>query len=114
MTHLYCSKGHENISGTRFCLQCGEKLAPQSAQGVYPGLVLKANEAAPRYRIVRQLGQGGFGRTYLAQDLHRFEELCVLKEFAPQVQGTYALQKAEELFEREAGVLYKLTTPANS
>lgn len=112
MTHPYCSKGHENPPGTRFCLQCGEKLLDnQSHQGVYPGLVLQANQAAPRYRIVRELGQGGFGRTYLAQDLHRFEELCVLKEFAPQVQGTYALQKAEELFEREAGVLYKLQHP---
>jgi serine/threonine-protein kinase len=76
------------------------------SQGVYPGLVLGA-----RYRIVRQLGQGGFGRTYLAEDFHRFNEPCVLKEFAPQVQGTYALQKGEELFEREAGVLYKLQHP---
>ena len=73
---------------------------------MYPGLVL-----GNRYRIVRQLGQGGFGRTYLAEDFHRFNELCVLKEFAPQVQGTYALQKGEELFEREAGVLYKLQHP---
>ncbi|MGB5961692.1 MAG: serine/threonine-protein kinase [Coleofasciculaceae cyanobacterium] len=112
MTHPYCSKGHENPTGTRFCLQCGEKLLDdESHQGVYPGLVLQANQAAPRYRIVQELGQGGFGRTYLAQDMHRFEELCVLKEFAPQVQGTYALQKAEELFEREAGVLYKLQHP---
>jgi len=76
------------------------------SQGVYPGLVL-----GDRYRIVRQLGQGGFGRTYLAEDQHRFNEPCVLKEFAPQVQGTYGLHKAEELFEREAGVLYKLQHP---
>ena len=64
-----------------------------------------------RYRVVRELGHGGFGRTYLAEDLNRFNESCVLKEFAPQVQGTYALQKAEELFEREAGILYKLQHP---
>ncbi len=70
---------------------------------IYPGITLSNH-----YRIVRELGQGGFGRTYLAEDAHRFNEPCVLKEFAPQVQGSYALQKSEELFEREAGVLYKL------
>ena len=102
----YCSKGHENPSGSRFCLQCGEKLELPVSKGIYPGLMLAA-----RYRVVRQLGQGGFGRTYLAEDFHRFNEPCVLKEFAPQVQGTYALEKATELFEREAGVLYKLQHP---
>ncbi|MFM9267036.1 serine/threonine-protein kinase [Tychonema sp. BBK16] len=70
---------------------------------IYPGIILSNH-----YRIVRELGHGGFGRTYLAEDAHRFNEPCVLKEFAPQVQGSYALQKSEELFEREAGVLYKL------
>ncbi|NER29363.1 MAG: serine/threonine protein kinase [Symploca sp. SIO1C4] len=77
------------------------------SQGIAPGLTL----GDERYRIIRQLGHGAFGRTYVAQDLNRFNELCVLKEFAPEVQGTYALQKAEELFEREAGVLYKLKHP---
>lgn len=100
----YCSKGHKNPPGSRFCPQCGEKL--ELGKGIYPGLLL-----GDRYRIVRQLGQGGFGRTYLAEDINRFSELCVLKEFAPQVQGTQALQKAEELFEREAGILYKLQHP---
>ncbi|MGQ4649125.1 protein kinase domain-containing protein [Lyngbya aestuarii] len=76
------------------------------SQGIQPGLTLGG-----RYRVVRQLGHGGFGRAYVAQDLNRFNELCVLKEFAPQVQGTYALQKTEELFEREAGVLYQLQHP---
>ena len=32
----------------------------------------------------------------------------MLKEFAPQVQGTALLTKAQELFEREAGVMYRL------
>ncbi len=74
--------------------------------GIQPGQTL-----GDRYCIVRQLGQGGFGRTYLAEDINRFREYCVLKEFAPQVQSAYALEKAEQLFEREAGVLYKLQHP---
>ncbi|MCL2925448.1 MAG: serine/threonine protein kinase [Trichodesmium sp. MAG_R04] len=73
---------------------------------IYPGLIL-----TDRYKIIKQLGHGGFGRTYLAEDNHRFQEPCVLKEFAPQVHGSYALQKSQELFEREAGVLYKLRHP---
>lgn len=106
MKPLYCNKGHENPTGTRFCQHCGEKLDLFNAHNVVPGSVL-----GDRYCVVRELGQGGFGRTYLAVDVNRFNEPCVLKEFAPQVQGSYALQKALELFEREAGVLYKLQHP---
>ncbi|MGC1244912.1 MAG: protein kinase, partial [Spirulinaceae cyanobacterium] len=61
-----------------------------------------------RYRIVRELGQGGFGRTYLAENTNRFHESCVLKEFVPQVQNSQEWHKAKELFEREAGMLYQL------
>jgi serine/threonine-protein kinase len=107
MNSVYCSRGHENPFGSRFCVYCGEKLDIAAiSQGVQPGLIL-----GDRYLIVRQLGQGGFGRTYLAEDVNRFRELCVLKEFSPQVQTAYVLQKAEELFEREATVLYKLQHP---
>ncbi|MCC5648595.1 serine/threonine protein kinase [Nostoc sp. XA013] len=107
MTKIYCSQGHENSPASRFCLQCGEKLldTPMSSS-IQPGLTL-----SDRYVIVRQIGQGGFGRTYLAEDVNRFRELCVLKEFSPQVQTPYVVEKAEELFEREASVLYKLQHP---
>jgi serine/threonine-protein kinase len=109
MTNIYCSQGHQNPSGSRFCLQCGEKIAnvPTSVnQGIQPGQIL-----GDRYVIIRQIGQGGFGRTYLAQDINRFRENCVLKEFSPQVQTPYVVKKAEELFQREASVLYKLQHP---
>lgn len=97
---LYCSKGHENQTTNRFCFQCGEAL------WLPVGQILES-----RYRILRSLASGGFGRTYLAEDLHRFNERCVLKEFAPQVTGTSQLQKAKELFEREASAIYKLNHP---
>ncbi|MEY4519691.1 MAG: hypothetical protein RLZZ499_2291 [Cyanobacteriota bacterium] len=61
-----------------------------------------------RYRIVKQIGRGGFGRAYLAEDTQRYRELCVLKEFAPQVESSNESRQAEDLFEREAGILYKL------
>ena len=60
-----------------------------------------------RYRIIRELGRGGFGRTYLAEDTNRYNEQCVLKEFSPVVQSP----KAAELFDREASMLYTLQHP---
>jgi serine/threonine protein kinase len=105
MTINFCSKGHENPETNVFCQVCGEKLSPPTINLV-AGAVLEG-----RYRIVQQIGQGGFGRTYLCEDLNRFNEPCVLKEFAPQVHGTTALDKAKRLFEREANVLYKLQHP---
>ncbi|MEG3860477.1 serine/threonine-protein kinase [Microcoleus sp. herbarium12] len=60
-----------------------------------------------RYRILRELGRGGFGRTYLAEDINRYGEQCVLKEFSPVVQSP----KAAELFDREASMLYNLQHP---
>ena len=75
------------------------------------GSAIAGQLLALRYRIVAELGQGGFGRTYLAEDTNRFDEACVLKEFAPQVGEPSELQKAEELFAREAGILYQLQHP---
>ncbi|MEG4811590.1 protein kinase [Microcoleus sp. F8-D3] len=61
-----------------------------------------------RYVIDRILGQGGFGRTYLALD-KKNNNNCVLKEFAPSNTKPEALRKARELFEQEAKVLRKLS-----
>ncbi|MGL6139807.1 MAG: protein kinase domain-containing protein, partial [Planktothrix sp.] len=61
-----------------------------------------------RYRLISILGQGGFGRTYLAEDQGRFNERCALKEFIPVQTGTYALEKSQELFRREAQILYQI------
>ena len=63
------------------------------------------------YRIVQLLGQGGFGRTYLAEDQGRFNERCAIKEFVP-IQGEDRFSdKATQLFQREASVLYQISHP---
>jgi serine/threonine protein kinase len=107
MSPIFCNKGHENPTSSLFCQTCGEKLSPPPSK-----LMLSVGEVLEgRYKIAQQIGQGGFGRTYLCENLNRFNEPCVLKEFAPQVQGVYALNKAKTLFEREANVLHQLTHP---
>ncbi|HEY9805070.1 MAG TPA: serine/threonine-protein kinase, partial [Candidatus Obscuribacterales bacterium] len=64
-----------------------------------------------RYRLISILGQGGFGRTYLAEDQGRFNERCALKEFIPAQSSPYALEKSKELFQREAAILYQIQHP---
>lgn len=83
----------QNPPETNFCQSCGAKLQP-----------LLRN----RYRIIRPISGGGFGRTFLAEDEDKLKEQCVVKQFVPQVQGTIALQKATQLFQEEARRLQQL------
>ncbi|MGF1990437.1 MAG: protein kinase domain-containing protein [Nostoc sp. ZfuVER08] len=64
-----------------------------------------------RYRIIQILGQGGFGRTYLAEDQRRFNELCAIKELISTAMEPAAWEKAQELFHREAAILYQIEHP---
>lgn len=62
-----------------------------------------------RYKIINHLGKGGFGQTFLAEDLHLPNHpQCVVKQLKPQLTDAESLQTARRLFDMEANVLYKL------
>ena len=83
-----------NPDHNKFCQSCRTPLIP-----------LLIN----RFRVLRVLSaEGGFGRTYLAEDSQKLNEICVIKQLAPKQSGTYALKKATELFIEEAKRLQDL------
>jgi serine/threonine protein kinase len=64
-----------------------------------------------RYRILKSIGEGAFGRTYLASDQSRFGEQCAVKELAMSTGSRSRLSKAREFFQQEAALLYQLQHP---
>ncbi len=89
----------DNPDGSIFCRHCGEP-------------IVKEEHFVGSYQILRTLGRGGMGTTYLAWDRNRTVQnapmLLVLKEMNADMAR---IAKARELFEREARILQSLEHP---
>ena len=84
----------DNPTNTERCQSCGSQLLLQG-----------------RYRVVKSLGQGGFGATFLAHDeVLPGKPSCVIKQLRPSASAPHVLQMARELFEREAETLGRIGT----
>jgi serine/threonine protein kinase, bacterial len=81
----------DNPPNTLFCIHCGQPIA--------------VSHQIRHYKILKTLGQGGMGTTYLAWD---GDKLLVLKEMNADMAE---IPKARELFEREAKILQSLNHP---
>ncbi len=61
-----------------------------------------------RYYVVKQLGRGGVGVTFLAQDRQCFDSQCVVKQLKPKTDNPKTLEIARRLFNREAEIMNRL------
>jgi serine/threonine protein kinase len=64
-----------------------------------------------RYRILNLLGEGKFGRTYLAADRGRGDAYCAIEELTPSSQSASEVATVKDLFRKEANLLYQLQHP---
>ena len=87
--------------------ECNNPSVPEQTQ-LCPNCNVSIVTLKNRYRPIKSLGGGGFAKTYLAEDVDKLNEKCVIKQFAPQIQGTAGRKKATELFLQEALQLLKL------
>ncbi|NEQ50055.1 MAG: CHASE2 domain-containing protein [Leptolyngbya sp. SIO3F4] len=64
-----------------------------------------------RYQLIRVLGSGGFGQTYVARDLFQAKASeCVVKQLKPASTDITFLKIARRLFETEVSTLKRLGT----
>jgi serine/threonine protein kinase len=104
----YCARcGALNPSDAVTCFACGQPLdAPAPDQPDARRLIRS------RYRLTRQLGVGGFGAVYQAEDTTLGNRLVALKEMSPRGLSPDEAKEATQAFEREALLLASLSHPS--
>ncbi|MBW4575799.1 MAG: serine/threonine protein kinase [Aphanothece sp. CMT-3BRIN-NPC111] len=61
-----------------------------------------------RFKIIEPIGRGGFGKTYLAEDIDKLNERCIIKQLTYQASNEEEAHKVQQLFQQEARQLQQL------
>ena len=110
---MKCPKCHsENFEGARFCSSCAASLT--DAEDVQPAFtktletsvekLTRGTLFAGRYEIIEELGRGGMGTVYRAEDKKAKEEIA-LKLIKPEIA---AQKKTIERFRNELTTARKI------
>ena len=111
---IYCTNcGTANAQQAKFCFGCGHALqsGALAAPGSLTGLLTHNQELNRRYRIIKQVGQGGFGAVYMASDLSFGNRVVAIKEMSQSGLSQQDLIEATNAFTREALMLASLSHP---
>ena len=111
---LYCDTcGAANRPQASFCYACGQPLQAQIGKATIQvtGLLTLNSLLKLRYRILNQVGKGGFGAVYKASDLQFNNRLVAIKEMSQSNLNAQELAEATSAFQREAMLLAGLTHP---
>jgi len=74
-------------------------------------MMIQDQVLASRYHILKNIGSGAFGVTFLAEDQNiPTQPKCVVKQLKPLVSDPNHLEQARKLFEKEAATLSKVGT----
>lgn len=85
----------KNDPNAKVCASCGSSLILNN-----------------RYRVIKKIGKGGFGTTFLGLDLSLpGNPFCVIKQLRPNSNDPETFQMALDLFQREAKTLGKIDHP---
>jgi serine/threonine protein kinase len=70
---------------------------------------VKGKILGSRYQVLEYVAEGGFGKTYLAEDTQLpGKDLCIVKQLAPSFNSPKLLEIARRLFKTEATTLHSL------
>ena len=111
---IFCDTcGAANRQQALYCYACGQPLSAQggSSRMQTTGLLTPQHLLKQRYRILQQVGKGGFGAVYKASDSQFGSRLVAIKEMSQGSLSPQELVEATESFKREAMLLAGLTHP---